>query len=1027
MRTLIFLLLVWLVPQAAFAASEPIIAPAPEWVEAHPIPEANPALRDRNFQTLLLDHQTFYGTEQHDYYMQMAFLVQSVQGLQSIGNIVLPWQPDHSDLIVHKVHIRRGTTIVDLLANGHEFTVLRRENNLESAMLDGTLTAIMQTEGLEVGDVLDVAFTVRRRGGTLPLRGEGFYSLSYGNPVGRYLVRQVWPAGTSMQWAGHGQLERARLRTTALGTELVLDRTNVDGPQPPDQAPARFGVVDSLQVTEFRDWAEISRLMAPHYARASTLADSSPLRAHIDRIATASADPRVRTMAALRLVQDDIRYFALTMGDGNYLPATADQTWTRRYGDCKGKTVTLIALLSALGIEAEPVLVHSSMGDALEGRLPQMGLFDHVIVRARIDGRSYWLDGTRSGDRSLDDLAAATFQKGLPLRESGAGLEAIPFAPPRLALLEQNIVYDASNGLDGRIPVNQEMIFRGDFATGMRLALAQVGREEFLRRIRTDNAAYLPGADAEVISMDIRDDLDSGTFTLISIGTATMDWQRTPGAATHRYRFNNETINWDADFSRPAGQPQDAPFALNAPVYLASRETVILPAQGRGYRVEGDSFERTVAGTRIARTLRMEGGRAVAESVFVRIERELAANRAKPSLLELREITDDEAYIVAPAGAYAGSGASDSADGESVTAAGLVQSGFEKLDSNAFDQALADFDRAIAMAPDWARAHAGRGAALVYLDRLTEAEASLADAMRRDQADYIVQQIYGFLHLRANRPEDALRSFTRALELEPSSAFARRMRAETYSSLGRFDDAITDLDAVLAEHPTDVPALVTKIRIHVVRNQAEPAVAAADALVRSDPANPGVLALQAQTLRRLGRAEAAATSYARAIESVVEPPDANDDMRLSLLQVRSALIADSGDPARAIAMLSEVLADRPDHALLLNSRCWTRGTAGIELEAALVDCDRAVAAEPQNASILDSRALVRLRLGRADAAIADATAALVLRPTLANSLYVRGVAKLRNGDQEGGAADLAAARRIAFDIDVEYRSYGVTP
>ena len=33
------------------------------------------------------------------------------------------------------------------------------------------------------------------------------------------------------------------------------------------------------------------------------------------------------------------------MGEGNYLPASADQNWTRRFADCKGKTVTLLALL----------------------------------------------------------------------------------------------------------------------------------------------------------------------------------------------------------------------------------------------------------------------------------------------------------------------------------------------------------------------------------------------------------------------------------------------------------------------------------------------------------------------------------------------------------------------------------------------------------------------------------------------------------------------------------------------------------
>src|SRR3546814_6282045 len=76
-------------------------------------------------------------------------------------------------------------------------------------------------------------------------------------------------------------------------------------------------------------------------------------------------------------------------------PATAEETWQRRYGDCKGKTALLLALLARLGIEAEAVLANNSGGDdGLDERLPNPGMFDHVLVRARIDGKTYWLDGT---------------------------------------------------------------------------------------------------------------------------------------------------------------------------------------------------------------------------------------------------------------------------------------------------------------------------------------------------------------------------------------------------------------------------------------------------------------------------------------------------------------------------------------------------------------------------------------------------------------------------------------------------------
>jgi tetratricopeptide (TPR) repeat protein len=145
------------------------------------------------------------------------------------------------------------------------------------------------------------------------------------------------------------------------------------------------------------------------------------------------------------------------------------------------------------------------------------------------------------------------------------------------------------------------------------------------------------------------------------------------------------------------------------------------------------------------------------------------------------------------------------------------------------------------------------------------------------------------------------------------------------------------------------------------------------------------------------------------------------------VSIPTTLLARAGEVDRAVAALGEALEHAPDNAGLLNARCWTRAIANIELDEALADCERAVELQPGAAAYIDSRAMVRLRLGQYDKAIEDATAALAIAPRLSASLFVRGVARIRHGDTGGGEADLAAARRIEFDIDSEYREYGVTP
>ena len=108
---------------------------------------------------LLEDAQIFFEDGKTKTFSERAFRIQTAEGLAA-GNISIQWQPATETVTVHKVHIRRGDKVIDVLANGQTFAVLRRETNLDAAMLDGTLTANIQPEGLQQGDIIDVATTI---------------------------------------------------------------------------------------------------------------------------------------------------------------------------------------------------------------------------------------------------------------------------------------------------------------------------------------------------------------------------------------------------------------------------------------------------------------------------------------------------------------------------------------------------------------------------------------------------------------------------------------------------------------------------------------------------------------------------------------------------------------------------------------------------------------------------------------------------------------------------------------------------
>lgn len=210
------------------------------------------------------------------------------------------------------------------------------------------------------------------------------------------------------------------------------------------------------------------------------------------------------------------------MDGGNYVPADAHVTWSKRLGDCKGKTALLLGLLTALGIDAEAVLVNTAGGYGLDTHLPMATLFNHVLVRARIGGKTYWMDGTRSGDRTLDGLRTPAFGWGLPL--GGGSNVLVRMAPPPLEEPTSlaNIRIDATGGLTVPAPVRDEIVTRSDEALATNAGLSNMPaqqRESALRNYWKERYDFIePGATKVIF------DAARAEHRMVMDGLATLDW-----------------------------------------------------------------------------------------------------------------------------------------------------------------------------------------------------------------------------------------------------------------------------------------------------------------------------------------------------------------------------------------------------------------------------------------------------------------------------------------------------------------------
>jgi tetratricopeptide (TPR) repeat protein len=140
---------------------------------------------------------------------------------------------------------------------------------------------------------------------------------------------------------------------------------------------------------------------------------------------------------------------------------------------------------------------------------------------------------------------------------------------------------------------------------------------------------------------------------------------------------------------------------------------------------------------------------------------------------------------------------------------------------------------------------------------------------------------------------------------------------------------------------------------------------------------------------------------------------------------RGNVYASANHPDLALQDFAQARALSSKDAIALNNLCWAQATHGLALEAALKDCDAALAMDPKSSATFDSRGFVNLRLGQFAAAVADYTAALKSRPDVPTSLYGRALAERQLGQTEAAQKDLAAALTAAPDVASEFEAYGV--
>lgn len=453
--------------------------PVPQWVENISLPGPD---RAQPLSLLVADTQ-YQVAEVPVVYVRRAFFVNDSGALASAGQIPIGFVPDYERLRVHSIRIHRGSEVHDR-THSSMMRFLQRETGLEAGVYSGEVTASILVNDLRVGDTLEYTYSVE---GQNPVFGNTFVASAVWDstvPAARRRVIVNHPATRTINWRFLSDGQGVTPTETVHGEmrRLVFEGQSLSAVSPESLTPSDEFLFRSLQFSEFPSWTQVVNWARELFQIEDVLGDDLN---HVVGSLQKRSTPEEQVTAALEFVQSEIRYFSVSLGENSHRPANPNLVLNRRYGDCKDKSIVLIALLRKLGIEARPVLLTIGSKALLSKLLPSPTAFNHVIVQVVLGGQVYHLDPTRLGQHGRLNRMGQAHEATQALLVDATSREPFMITGPEEVELVRSDVSEVATlpkfGEPGTLKIRQT--FRGLGAETVRFIHTSLPADRFTKYI----------------------------------------------------------------------------------------------------------------------------------------------------------------------------------------------------------------------------------------------------------------------------------------------------------------------------------------------------------------------------------------------------------------------------------------------------------------------------------------------------------------------------------------------------------------
>ncbi|WP_193162723.1 DUF3857 domain-containing transglutaminase family protein [Microbulbifer hainanensis] len=568
-------------------------APRPDWVKPVAVDLDKVAGGDQSVRFVLSDTQINLTGKKMQRFVHLAVQPLNQQGLQQVSNISIGFFPAYEDLVIHDISVYRNgrkTSRLDM----DDIKLFQQENELQSDMYVEGWTALSILKDVRVNDVVEYSYTVRGSNPVLGGRNFGWEALGWGAPVEHLFVSLLRPQQLDIHFRIKGS--DAQIRETSEGD---LRRHSVElfdtaAIKSEDGTPSWLSIYPYVEYTEYGNWSGVNQWAAGLYQLDDTLpADfQKVLRSQGD------GDKLVQAARITQWIQKNVRYFGIEHGVNSHMPSPPAETLSRRFGDCKDKTVLLVAALHAIGIDAKPALVSTESNLNLDKNLPSPGLFNHVITTFRYGGKRYWVDPTDNSQRGpIEEMSLPDFHWALVVDGKSDRLTEIAPAVPgqRQASTDIEEVFTLGDDRDSA-HFNVSTTYTGWKAEQMRSYFGYYSREEVANNFLQYYAKYFPAIES---SAPIEVTESDGHNRLVVTEKYFLPKVGKPGKGKNVVKF--VASNVADNFSLPATRQRKHPFQLPGEftihqklrIEAKSPDDILWYEKNSGYASENQWFKFT--------------------------------------------------------------------------------------------------------------------------------------------------------------------------------------------------------------------------------------------------------------------------------------------------------------------------------------------------------------------------------------------------------------------------------------------------